>query len=202
MMSDLFGGLIKRGDGARHAAERELHRRVERWGQSQFPYRGPADFILRHGRYFAPRELPDRYAHLTGPPQACFVNALHAAQADESLTYVEGVYVVTSNATAHAWCIDPEGKVVELTLPTDTATLSRAKFPHRRYDEGMTVGEANGLISAPLADQWAYYGVEFPNVDFVAECFDRHQLASLIDLPERGYPLLQQPWTPLMRRLP
>lgn len=202
MSGDLFD-LIKRGDGARHAAERELHRRVERWGnQSQFVYRGPADFILRNGRYFAPRELPAEYTHLIGPPQACFVNALEAAQADESLTYTEGVYVVTSNATAHAWCTDPDGKVVELTLPTDTETLSHAKFPHRRYDEGMTVGEATGLIPAPLADQWAYYGVEFPNSDFVADCFNRHQLASLIDLPERGYPLLKQPWTPLMRRLP
>lgn len=202
-MSDFLEGLVSTGDGARVAAERELHRRVEAWGnRTPFVYRGPADFILKNGRYFKPRDTPPEYAHLRGPGQHCFLNALEAAKADPSLTYTEGVYVVVSNATAHAWCTAPDGEPVELTLPTDAETLAGAKFPHRHYGEGGTVGEASGLVRAPQNAQWAYYGVEFPHTDFVEDCVRRHNLTSLIDLPERGYPLLRQPWTPLMRRLP
>lgn len=199
-MTDFLGGLIKPGDGARHAAERELRRRVEAWGQSQFPYRGPADFILRHGRYYQPRETPDEYAHLRGPLQRCFANSLAAAQAEPELTYTEGIYMVLGHARAHAWCTAPDGRPVELTFPTDPDELAGAFSP--LVINGDTPDYSRGMAVPPPSDRWAYYGVEFPVLDFVADTFNRNQVVSLIDLPERGYPLLQQPWTPTMRRLP
>src|SRR5207237_5421929 len=110
-MSELFGGLIKRGDAARTATERELHRRVEAWGnRTQFAYRGPADFILQHGHYYARRETPAEYAHLRGELTHCFGNALRVALQYPELTYTEGVYVVLGNVSEHACVTAPDGK--------------------------------------------------------------------------------------------
>src|SRR3954468_5162873 len=109
-MSDDIFSMLKPGQGARVAAERELHRRAEAWGFSAgFEYRGPADFILRHGQFYAARETPAEYEHLRGPLRHCFINALAAAEADRTLIYTEGVYLVRGEPKAHAWVTAPDG---------------------------------------------------------------------------------------------
>lgn len=188
-MSELFGGLLKPGDGARVAAERELHRRVEAFGRAPgMVYRGPSDFILRHGRYYAARETPPQYEHLRGPLRHCFKNTMEACELNPELTYTEGVYLVRGTPEAHAWATDPDGLPVELTFPTDRHLLSRATGP----------GES---MPFQPTEHWAYYGVQFPKVGFVRDYFERWALG-MIELPECGYPLLRQPWTEIMERLP
>lgn len=193
-MSDLFGGILKAGDGARVAAERELHRRVEVWGMSPaMAYRGPADFILQHGRYFPGRETPPQYEHLRGPLQHCFINTLQACQQTPELTYTEGVYLVRGVPEAHAWATDPDGLPVELTFPTDRDILA---ISHGGTREGYTP-----RMSYQPTEHWAYYGVQFPHIGFVGDYLERFALG-MIEMPNCGWPLLRQPWTPLMKRLP
>lgn len=204
-MSDFLGGLIQPGHGARHAAERELHRRVEAWGnQTQFVYRGPADFILQHGSYCKPRETPPEYVDLRGPLTYCFGNAMRVALEHPELIYTEGVYVVMGRISEHAWVTAPDGHPVELTFPTDPTELKNSVIPLEQYDAGGVVrGDPRGGYATPLtSERWAYYGVQFPHVSLVEEIVKLTDTTAIIDKPEAGYPLLRQPWTPLMKRLP
>lgn len=190
-MSDLFGGLLKPGDAARVAGERELHRRVEAFGWREgFTYRGPEDFILQHGRYWQGRETPPEYEHLRGPLNHCFVNALEVCEAHPELIYTEGVYLIRGTPTAHAWATAPDGLPVELTFPTDPRVLVNST-----QRDGMQRWGYQGT------ERWAYYGVQFPHVEFVRDYFTRWALG-MIEMPNCGWPLLRQPWTPLMKRLP
>jgi hypothetical protein len=194
MSEPLFGGLLKAGDAARVTIERELHRRVEAWGPSPaLTYRGPADFILQHGRYYAGRVIPAEYEHLRGPNQHCFMNTLEACEQHPELTYTEGVYMVRGTPTAHAWPTGPDGLPVELTFPTDPDILAISVGGVR---EGYT-----SRLPYQTTEHWAYYGVQFPHVTFVRDYFERFALG-MIELAECGWPLLRQSWTPLVKRLP
>lgn len=119
----LFGELgdaLKPGEAGRLALERELERRVAEWGAKPgYAYRGGGDFLLRHGRHYPGRELPERYEELIGEPTQCFPNALSAVQRDPALRYCEGVYAVgVGHYTPHAWALDADDAVVEVTYPT------------------------------------------------------------------------------------
>jgi hypothetical protein len=199
-------GIVKPGDGARHAAERELHRRVEAWGRvSRFAYRGPADFILQHGRYYAGRETPAEYEHLRGPLQHCFGNAMLAARDNPELIYTEGVYVILGRVSEHAWVTGPDGLPVELTFPTDPDLLARSKTPLVQEDDGeggVRVDPHGGFAQPPTTERWAYFGVQFPHVELVEQIVNRSGTTSIINKSESGWPLLRQPWTPLVRALP
>lgn len=190
----LFGGLLRPGDAARVASERELHRRVEAFGRSpELVYSGPADFILQHGHYYAGRVIPPEYEHLRGPNRHCFMNTLTACEAHPELTYTEGVYTVRGAPTAHAWATGPDGLPVEFTFPTDPDILARSVGG---YADGYT-----NALPYQTTEHWAYYGVQFPKVGFVRDYYERFALG-MIELAECGYPLLRQPWTPIMERLP
>ena len=81
------------------------------------PYASEADFILKHGRAFAWRALPQGVR--MGIPRQCFRNAARLAlRKPEFYTYVEGFAIntwVADNPVAHAWCVDPEHFVVDTT---------------------------------------------------------------------------------------
>ena len=69
--------------------------------------------MLRHGRAFAPAPLPGDYRR--GTPTYCFANAGALAKKKLSrLTYVEG-YATAIIPVLHAWCVDPDGGVVDPT---------------------------------------------------------------------------------------
>lgn len=145
-MSDLFGGILKPGDGSRLSIQRELELRRERWDRPGYLYRGGADYMLRHGKFYAGRVLPDAYAHFFGESNECFSNSISAALADSSLRYVEGIYSTGHTwYTPHAWCIDPDDNVVELTFPT----IDREQF-HNHL----------GMPILP-PEHWGYWGVIF-----------------------------------------
>lgn len=142
----LFDGLLKPGDGSRLALQRELEGRRDRWDRPGYLYRGAGDYLLQHGKFYGGRVCPDEYMHLFGAPNECFANALNAALHHPDLRYVEGVYSTGHTwFTPHAWCLAPDGEVVELTFPTHDL---------ERYHNHL------GLPILP-PDRWGYWGVIF-----------------------------------------
>jgi hypothetical protein len=80
-----------------------------------------ATFTLQHGREWQSQSLPSIYH--PGVPRACFANVqailFSKLGKRERLVYVEG-YACAGNLsfpfpTAHAWLVDPEGRVIDPT---------------------------------------------------------------------------------------
>lgn len=79
-----------------------------------------ADFYLLLGQPRPSRELP---AHLTrGEPRQCYKNAGVLATHRPELAYCEG-YALRAGLIPvhHAWCLDPDGVVIDPTWPHDPA---------------------------------------------------------------------------------
>lgn len=134
------------------ALKLELQSRRDRWeSRSGDLYRGGGDYMLRHGRFFHGRALPDAWAPLHGEANACFNNSMEAAMAHRELRYFEGVFGSQGNFTPHAWCVDQAGEVVELTWVTR---------PDQGLGEYVSGNNTLGmLVGAP--ERTGYWGVEF-----------------------------------------
>lgn len=120
-MSDegLFPGLFKAiTNPSMLALRRDLEQRAANWTRPGYQYAGGGDFLLKHGTFYPGRQLPDQYAHLFGAPNACFANALLVAKENPDLRYCEGVYAAHGGFVPHAWLVDPDGELVEVTWPT------------------------------------------------------------------------------------
>jgi hypothetical protein len=199
---------MKPGDMTRMAMERELQARRDRWDRPGYVYRGVADLLLQHGEFFKGRVLPEQWAHFAGGQNQCFENAAEAAARDSRLTYMEGVYLPTSNIPVpHGWCVDADG-VVELTFPTDADTFARG-VDHR------------GVAILP-PDHWGYWGVRL-TPELVRWSFDQFETFGLFDNPyaedamkqmassghdpagfsepTHGFPLLKVPYDPTRTEL-
>jgi hypothetical protein len=198
-MSGFLDGVLKTGDGSRLAIQRELEFRRDRWDRPGYLYRGGADYMLRHGKFYRGRVCPDAYAHLIGASNECFDNALVAVRQEPSLRYCEGVYSTGHTwFTPHAWCVDPKGELVELTYPT----IDREMFTN---DLGMP-------ILPP--ERWGYWGVIFrpelieDHLELVREhcVFDRPAadrdatnpaIAAGLDMSQdHDFPILKIPYDP------
>lgn len=200
MTDDIFS-LLKPGEGAQIALRADLEVRRETCEpQPGWLYRGAGDYLLKHGQFYTGRELPDQYAPQFGGINNCFENAVLAAGTDPSLRYVEGVYAAYGGFTPHAWCIDPDGQVVELTWPTR---------PEHGTDGAKDDFMGMGLV-AP--ERMAYCGVIFP-VEFMVWfgetygewcLFDRpaidkdKRFTKHLDMsqPDHGFPVLKVPYDP------
>jgi hypothetical protein len=88
-------------------------------------YRSVAELVLTEGQVWEPQQLPADAADWKGAPNQCYANAAQAVlgtQEREALSearYVEGFFrdqVVDGIPFAHAWCVDADGRVLELTL--------------------------------------------------------------------------------------
>jgi hypothetical protein len=75
-------------------------------------YHGLHDFVLKNGRHWTPKILPAGMK--VGTPRACFVNAGNLALKNPELIYVEG-YATGVIPVNHAWCVTPDGIVVDPT---------------------------------------------------------------------------------------
>lgn len=164
----------------RKALERQL--RIHVWPEWQrkangLAYRGPADFLLQHGEWFEPRQLPAGYQ--PGKPRMCFGNAICTA-ALYDIDYVEG-YALDPGALwlpiHHGWCADAGG-LVDPTWATGEPILARQS---RR---------PTLLRGVPGA---AYLGVRF-SLERADDCTWNGDQNVLNDF-ERGWPLLREPWT-------
>lgn len=82
---------------------------------SPYLYSGEADFLLRHGQVFPVRAMPPDVP--MGLPRRCFSNAAELALRErDRFLYCEG-YALAVIPTAHAWCLDRDGFVVDPTWP-------------------------------------------------------------------------------------
>lgn len=147
-----------------------LEMRREQWTKPGFIYQGAGDLLLRHGKFYSGRTLPAQYEHLQGAPSGCFGNALAAAKADPTLRYCEGVYAIGArHYTPHAWCLDPNGELLELTMPTDPESLGEGRD-----------GEL-GVKVLPL-EHWGYWGAVF-HPEFAEAVFAAQDGQGLLDRP-------------------
>jgi hypothetical protein len=194
-----FSDLIPPGEGARLALQRELEARRERWNRPGYHYRGGGDFLLQHGQFYPGRVIPDQYADLQGEPTYCFGNAAQAALARPDLQFCEGVYALNGHFTPHAWCIDGDGGVVEVTFPTTQWAEARDAKTYMKFNP---------------PERWGYWGVVFPELEFIIwhgetlgmPMLDRpggdQEFSSLIDVDEEhDYPLLKVPFDPARKSL-
>lgn len=172
-----FASLVKPGEGAMRALRQHLEARQARDVKGKMPhwvYSGPSDLLVKHGTFFTGRELPDQWEHLRGPEQNCHENALAAAEAEPSLRYFTGLYLISGAPNPHSWCVDADGGLLELTIPG----------ADRRGERPMTAKVAGGARSPMLTPpHWVYVGVEYDTA-FVRAHAD-----------ERGLPILDPTWT-------
>lgn len=108
-----------------------------------YAYNSPIDFVLHHGRWYAPRPLPPDIPK--GAPRACYGNAIIAAVLYD-LIYVEGYAWLDMGGGGlcfdHAWCTDRAGRLFELTWPAVGVAYYGIEFCVARADEATWDGDA------------------------------------------------------------
>lgn len=134
----------------RRVLRRELERiRDEEWPPERadelgLVYRGPADFVLRHGRWWKPTPYPLGVPR--GAPKRCFGNAIGLAVLFD-LRYVQGYAISPVEPTdviPHAWNGE-EGCAVDATWnPPGIAYLGVA-LSVERADDGTWWGDADPI---------------------------------------------------------
>jgi hypothetical protein len=73
--------------------------------------KSPAALLLQYGA-----EYPDRRpAPWRGTPKACYANAQYLVKRRPGWRYVEG-YATALVPIEHAWCLNPDGQVIDPTL--------------------------------------------------------------------------------------
>jgi hypothetical protein len=134
-------------------------------------YRGPADFVLRHGTYYPPQDANPPY---NMPPRMCYGNAITMCLWHK-MRYVEG-YGLCHHLTDeeppavmhHAWNLMPHGALADVTWDSPLK-------PHLHR----------------------VYGLGYLGVEFSLERADHatwHKDATVLEDPENDYPLLHEPW--------
>lgn len=106
--------------------------------RADYVYAGIEDFVLAEGRTWPPHPLPRHIKR--GAARQCFLNAYKAAQRHRELRYVEG-YALAMIPVLHAWCVDSEDRVVEVTWEEPGAayvgvafTLAEVRALHQHSD--------------------------------------------------------------------
>lgn len=126
---------------------RGMNRATAKW-----PYNSMYDFILFHGREWAPHEIKDRMP--MGKSRECFLNAALAVMAHDDLTYVEGLAIPTTVAIPirHAWLVDNRGRVVDRTW----TPVGHAYFGVPFKTEYVCRRLAKYVYAGSLIDDWEH----------------------------------------------
>lgn len=151
-------------------AQLELQRsfHLEHWvKQLGYAYAGAVDFVLQHGEEFESAPIPKEYQLLA--PKLCFANALLASEL-YGLTYVEGYASYLGFPVHHAWNVDDEGRLIDLTW----AAIENETARH-----------------VPIPNS-AYLGVRFSAGRAYDAQWDGD--ASILDDWHRKWPILMDPW--------
>lgn len=140
---------------------RDQELRRDNWPHGGYLYRGGGDFLLQHGILKAGRAIPERFAHHVGGESECFQNAWRAAKAEPDLRYCEGVWLNHHGSVCHAWCLDPDDEVVEVTWPT-------------RPEDGLDdFSDAVMRMALVRPERLAYFGAVFTTdlIDWFVETY-------------------------------
>ncbi|MFJ4691725.1 hypothetical protein [Streptomyces sp. NPDC088766] len=86
-------------------------------GVAGWKHRSAYELVAAHGRWFTPAALPAQVRPL--PERQCFANAAATEREHPHLAYTEGFAVAADSPvpTAHAWCTDADGHVIDPTWP-------------------------------------------------------------------------------------
>lgn len=144
---------------------REL--RTMRWPvalaeERRLAYRGPADFVLREGQVYRPRQTPD----LVGAPRACYGNSI-ALAAIYGFRYVEGYAVdpgLARTVIHHAWNLDDDGLLVDSTWANCGLAYLGVEFALGRADDATWNGDATTLDDHNRG--WPVLREPWPGEDF------------------------------------
>lgn len=105
-------------------------------------YRGAADFVLQHGRWWRPSHRPPGVT--AGPLGKCYGNSITVAVL-YGLRYVEGWCLPHEGALAvpHAWVADKTGRAIDVTWgPGLAAAYLGVEFSVERADDATWNGDA------------------------------------------------------------
>lgn len=119
------------------------------WRQEQsdahgLAYRGAADFLLQHGRWWPAAPLPTGVERLA--PRACFGNSINSAVAHD-LRYVEGyaLHALSDLPVPHAWVADAAGHALDVTWDPPGRAYLGVEFSVERADDATWNGDAHVL---------------------------------------------------------
>lgn len=121
----------------------ELRRQVVEWQPVEgLVYRGPADFVLRHGRWYEPEMRTNIL------PGHCYAGALLVAGTNPPLRYVEGFALDPwgEEVIPHAWVAHPKGRALEITWRKRGAAYLGVEFSVGRADDCSWNGDASVLL--------------------------------------------------------
>lgn len=134
----------------------ELRRRLrdERWpadlaAERGVAYRGPADFVLREGRWWPVEPgLPPGLGRY-GAPRMCFGNAIFIGTVLD-LRYVQGYALGLDNdmtvaAIPHAWLADASGRAWDVTWRPPGWAYLGVEFSLERADDATWNGDAETI---------------------------------------------------------
>ena len=107
-------------------------------------YRGPADFVLRHGRWMRPGPWDDGWPE--GLPRRCFGNSITQA-ALRGWKYVEGYALPEAGRlpVQHAWNLDRSGRLADVTWRNKGVAYLGVEFALGRADDATWNGDADVL---------------------------------------------------------
>lgn len=151
--------------------EAELRRSCQ-GGPEGYAYVSMNDFLARHAKAYKARRLPREYGR--GVMGGCFWNSYSLARDHPELTYCEGVACagMIFNYNHHAWCIDRDEKVVDVTWPVGERDFARVK-------------------------DCGYFGVAFPmEVARAMRALHAKGQFSVFDEPRHKFPMFHRPYDP------
>lgn len=127
---------------------------------SHLAYRNIEDLVAKLGQSFRPRAWRSYRGrgYRRGRVKLCFQNSFNLAMSFADLTYTEGIAYSGFIPVHHAWCVTPQGEVVDPTWREEQFT----QLAH---------------------EQWEYLGVPFER-DFVLETAGRRRIYGILDEPQ------------------
>jgi hypothetical protein len=162
-------------------------------------HHSPPSFILAYGRTYESKVMSKAEAddvvadatHLRLVRKACFSNAIQLALVHpEKYTYVEGYVASGTIPLEHAWVVDREGRVIDITL--QNRRRSSREIRREIRDAGLVPSlDPKSNIFGKIPVGWEYVGVPI-RADYLLNYVETHRsVGSVIDDYRKDYPILR-----------